>query len=484
VHGAGYRRGARLRLSGLGPAASFSAGRAGGFNVTIPLPASVRPGALRVSLSGGGVRFRVQLRVVAAPTAPVIPKPAPTPVPTPPRTPPHNVSAPVVTGTAWSGEVLTGDNGVWTATGPIEYAYAWQRCDASGAACAAIRGATAPHYTVSDADLGHRLRIAVTATSGTTAATATSLPTDVVTPTPGVAQPPSLPTTAQEGKPISVTPATFTGPAPTTVTFQWQRCTTTCVNIGAGLTSYTVTTADVGARLQVVETATWSAKTLELTSNKTDPVKPAVTPSGTIALWHMDDLGTTMADSAGSHVGTLHAVTTGLPGFAGTAFGFNGANSYVTVPVASDLSPVDQNVALTIRMKTTVLPPPTTQDWDLIRSAGGYYDGDEYKMEYAPDGTAHCAFKGNGATGYKEVVSGGPPLNDGNWHTITCVKTPNQVQTVVDGVVYAKYALIGTITITKGILIGAHPSATGTGASEFFNGALDEASLQFSAPGS
>jgi hypothetical protein len=153
----------------------------------------------------------------------------------------------------------------------------------------------------------------------------------------------------------------------------------------------------------------------------------------------MDDLGATMADSAGSHDGTLHEVTTGvLPAWAGTAFGFNGDHSYVTVPVAADLSPVDQDVTLTIRMKASLLPPPPSQDWDLIRSAGGYYDGDEYKMEYAPDGTAHCAFKGNGATGYKEVASsGGAPLNDGSWHTIQCIKTSTQVRTVVDGVVYA-----------------------------------------------
>jgi Concanavalin A-like lectin/glucanases superfamily len=444
----------------------------------------VRPGVLRVVLSGGGVRFRVRLDVPASKPAPTGPAPAPKPVrPPAPLPPPSNGSAPAITGIPWSGQVLTADNGVWRVTGQIEYAYAWQRCDAAGVGCKPIQGATAPRYTVANADVGHSLRIAVTVSNASGSASATSLPTDVVTPAPGVARSPSLPTAAREGQTIHVTPATFTGPAPLTVAFRWQRCTDTCVDVGADQTSYAVATADIGSRLQVVETATWSAKTLVLNSNKTDPVAPATIPIGTVALWHMDDLGATMTDSAGHHDGALHNVATGLPGFAGTAFGFNGASSYANVPAASDLSAVDQDVTLTIRMKATVLPPSTVEDWDLIRSAGGYFDGDEYKMEYYPDGSAHCAFKGNGATGYKEVASTGPPLDDGQWHTIQCVKTATQVQTVVDGVVFAKSAQIGTITITSGIVAGAHSGTDGIGTSEFFNGALDEASLQFSAPG-
>lgn len=479
VHGAGYRRGARLRLSGLGSAARFAAGRGGRFDVRLPLPATMRTGMLRVVLTGGGVRFAVWLRVLQRNPVPITPTPS---VPAPRA--PTNLSAPAITGTAWSGQVLAGGNGVWSASGPIEYAYAWQRCDTSGAGCAPIRGATAPRYTVADADVGYRLRIAVTASNRGGSATATSPPTDVVTSTPGVAQPPRLPKTAREGETITVSPATFTGPPPQTVKFQWQRCSATCVDVGVDQTSYAVTTADIGYKLQVVETATWPAKTIVVTSNKTDAVEPAATPSGLIAQWHMDDLGATMTDSAGSHDGALHKVTTGVvPAFAGTAFGFNGNDSYVTVPAASDLSPVDQDVTLTVHMNTTLLPPPTSQDWDLIRSAGGYYDGDEYKMEYAPDGSAHCAFKGSGSTVYKEVASAGAPLNDGKWHTIQCVKTPTQVKTIVDGVVYAKSADIGTITITKGIIVGAHPNAAGTGASEFFNGALDEASLEFGPAG-
>ena len=113
------------------------------------------------------------------------------------------------------------------------------------------------------------------------------------------------------------------------------------------------------------------------------------------------------------------------------------------------------------------------QDWDLMRSAGGYYDGDEYKIEYNPDGSVLCAFKGS--TGYKEVFSA--PLTLNQWHTVQCVKTATQVKTIVDGVTTTGSATIGTIVLTRGLIFGAHPSATETGASEFFRGQLDEASI-------
>jgi hypothetical protein len=462
VRGTGYGRGVRLRLSGVGRVRALGVGRRGTFDLATTVPANLRSTAT-LRLVGGGVRFRVRLRVrPPAAKAPV------------------NVSAPAVAGAAWAGQVLTATTGVWSDGQTIEYSYSWQRCDVTGADCSRIAGATAPRYTVADGDRGHRLRIAVTASNANGAATAVSTPTELVTATPGVLQAPTVPTAAQEAQTIEASPAIFSDPAPATVSFRWQRCAATCVDVGAGQTSYEVGAADVGARLQVVETATWPAKTLELTSNKTDPVQPATSASGVIARWHMDDGGPTMVDSARGHDGALHDVATGLPGFTNAAFGFNGTDSYVTVAAADDLSPISHDVTLTIRMKTTHLPPSTVQDWDLIRSSGGYYDGDEYKMEYAPDGSAHCAFKGNGSTGYKEVVSGGAPLNDGVWHTIQCVKTATQVKTIIDDRVYAKSATIGAITITKGVIIGAHANSTGKASSEFYNGMLDEASLVFS----
>lgn len=472
VRGGGYRARARLRLSGLGRARHIRATRAGNVRAAIAVPARTRPGARRLLLTGGGVRFRVVLKI-ARPWPPPGARGAPT-----------LAVAPVISGTPYSGRTLVATTGTWRGAAPIGYAFVWQRCDAGGRGCVNLHGATGPTYTAVDADRGHRLRVLVTASNTEGSATAASAPTAVVTAMPGVIKSPTLPETVRQGQTVKVTSAVFADPQPDSVRTQWLRCGNSCAAIGTNSHYYQVVAADVGFRLQVVQTATGPRGTIQVASNKTDPVEPAATAIGLVAQWHMDDLGTTMNDSAGQHDGALHNVTVGLPGFSRTAFGFNGTSSYVTVPRASDLSAVDNNVTLTMHMRTRALPPPTIQDWDLIRSAGGYYDGDEYKMEYAPDGTALCAFKGDGATGYKEVASSpARPLNDGAWHTIQCVKTRTQVKTIVDGTVYAQPAVIGKIVLTSGLIVGAHPNSSGQGTSEFFNGILDEASLVFSAPG-
>jgi len=105
--------------------------------------------------------------------------------------PPQNTKLPAVTGTAQVGQTLTAQEGNWSGTNPIAYAYQWLRCDAQGANCVAITGATAKTYVVAAADLGKRLRVRVTARNAAGTAVATSGATAAVTATapPGAAIP-------------------------------------------------------------------------------------------------------------------------------------------------------------------------------------------------------------------------------------------------------------------------------------------------------
>lgn len=99
---------------------------------------------------------------------------------------PTNTATPTISGLAQEGSKLTASQGSWSNTdSSTKYAYAWSRCDTSGDSCAAIAGATAQDYAVQAADVGHTLRITVTATnSDNTSGQATSVPTAVATSAP------------------------------------------------------------------------------------------------------------------------------------------------------------------------------------------------------------------------------------------------------------------------------------------------------------
>ncbi len=94
---------------------------------------------------------------------------------------PKNTSAPTISGTSKVGQELTANEGSWSGN-PTAYSYQWQRCDADVASCSNVVGATGRTYGVRLADLGYRLRVAVTARNAKGSATANSAITAVVAP--------------------------------------------------------------------------------------------------------------------------------------------------------------------------------------------------------------------------------------------------------------------------------------------------------------
>jgi hypothetical protein len=184
----------------------------------------------------------------------------------------------------------------------------------------------------------------------------------------------------------------------------------------------------------------------------------------------MDETGgSTSYDSVAAHTGTLYHVTMGQPGFLNLAYGFNGASSYMSVPSASDLNPGSANVTMTIHLQTTGTPPAPPADWDVFRKGLYTTAGGELKMEFQQSGQASCGFEGSG--GYSELIAG-PKINNGQWHTVQCVKTSTGIQVIVDGTTYSQRGTVGTIANTASVVIGARPG------SDWYQGALDEASLQ------
>ena len=98
---------------------------------------------------------------------------------------PKNTAPPTISGTAKVGQTLTATEGSWTGN-PTAYGYQWQRCNVDAPTCVAVPTATAKTYAVRLADLGYRLRVAVTARNAKGAATATSAITAPVQPTTAI----------------------------------------------------------------------------------------------------------------------------------------------------------------------------------------------------------------------------------------------------------------------------------------------------------
>jgi hypothetical protein len=186
---------------------------------------------------------------------------------------PRSTAPPAISGTAAVGQTLTASTGTWSGK-PTAYAYQWQRCDAPGAACVGIVGASAQSYLVVDGDVGATLRVAVTAANSSGQGTATSAATAVVQAAgaPVSTSPPTITGAPQVGQTLTAGTGVWAG-GPTSFAFQWQRCSasgTSCVDIGGATGgTYVVVSSDAGSTLRVVVTATNAVGSASIASAST-----------------------------------------------------------------------------------------------------------------------------------------------------------------------------------------------------------------------
>jgi hypothetical protein len=163
--------------------------------------------------------------------------------------PPPATGPPTVAGTAEAGSQLTGSGAPGT--------YNWFRCDASGAHCLSIHGATNSSYTEGAKDVGQTLGFAVHAADGTTAYAPLVGPVAPAHSALASTTQPAITGTAAPGQVLQASSGSWSNP-PSALAYQWQRCNANgrlCSPIaGATASTFTAAAADSGHTLLVVVT--------------------------------------------------------------------------------------------------------------------------------------------------------------------------------------------------------------------------------------
>lgn len=171
---------------------------------------------------------------------------------------PEVEAAPAIAGTALAGRTLTASPGTWS-NAPVSVAYQWERCDEAGA-CTPVGGATGSSYVLTEADVGARMRVQVSAAGEAGVSSAISNATaPIETQALRKFAVPYLAGVVEAGNELSATPGVWSGAGPVSYAYQWERCGSGgggCVAIeGATEPRYLLETADRDAELRVSVTA-------------------------------------------------------------------------------------------------------------------------------------------------------------------------------------------------------------------------------------
>ena len=250
------------------------------------------------------------------PPVEVGPVESPPPPPPPPPAAPTNSSPPVISGTATEGQSLTATTGAWTGS-PTSYAYQWQDCNSSGTGCVNVTGATASSHTLTASDIGHTMRVVVTATNTGGSTPASSAATAAVVADP---PPPPLPTASFIYSPTSLVagqPVTFDGTSSTCpdgpCTYAWSDDGSTTRPIpplwplGGGQTlQYTFSSAGTKYVRLVITDAAGQTATVEHNVMVEASSPPPTAPSNTAppAVSGSAQVGQTLTASSGTWSGT------------------------------------------------------------------------------------------------------------------------------------------------------------------------------------
>jgi len=375
--------------------------------------------------------------------------------------PPANVGAPSIAGVPRDGSTLTARSGAWSGTAPIAYAFQWRRCDADGAECTDVPGATSAAYQLSDADVGHALRAVVSATNsaGSTAA-ATTATTTIEARAPSNASRPTVSGNPRNGETLSADRGAWDGTSPLTFTYTWRRCDTEgadCQDV-AGETSptYVLGPSDVGRTLRVSVSARNDAGERAASSETTEIVRSRTAPPQLVAAYGLD--GDTFTDDSGNdHPGIVTGATPTDAGRYGAALSFDGAPDRVEVEDVDDLGLTEEGtVEAWVRPRTDGYQPLFGN-----RSATGRptHDGDPSFTVWAEHGWV------NGQVHWSDARA---PLSSGRWTHVAYEWDAAGSRLFIDGKFVDGWGVETSVDNT------AAPLRIGSDGENSFDGLIDE----------
>jgi PKD repeat protein len=204
-------------------------------------------------------------------------------------------------------------------------------------------------------------------------------------------------------------------------------------------------------------------------------------PTVLVASWDMNEpaAATEMLDSSGNGF-------TGQISPDAAAQGLTSNGEYYTWSARCPAClPVEEGRVVKVPDSDALEVPDPTATYTLefrFRTTHGYGNymqkgqsttkGGQLKVQ-APGGRVQCLFKGADGT---RVGTGSPtPLDDGQWHTVQCIRTPTQVKQFVDGVrVAVKNGVTGAINNKQPFTVGGKSNCDQvTITCDYFSGDID-----------
>jgi hypothetical protein len=190
------------------------------------------------------------------------------------------------------------------------------------------------------------------------------------------------------------------------------------------------------------------------------PTLAAAGPA-TVADWQMNEppAATVMHDAAGGNDGAIgQGITTGQG-----IYKFTGQGE-VLIPNAPALNPGLRSFEMTARV---AVAPHNKSDYSIVQK-GLYHQGGQWKMQVTWN-VAICTFG-------LQIVNG-PLLTGGTFHTVSCIRNPDNIQVVVDGRTVTKEGRVGNLTNNFPVTVGGKPP-NHQNSHDYFVGQMDFVTLK------